>query len=216
MTDFLTKKKKENKPTDFASWIRKYGTANTNAVTPDRAATLRAKSAPTYGKNAEWLSENGLLTSGYARYLSETAERDFSAAKQKYAADEAAAKEKNLSGYARYLTSHEDKQSSLHKQMIDSIGRDESFNLEDAYQKAIAAGLTDENARSAAELGVATAKKRITSRLLELILKDRLSKKRVEDYARAAGFSDEEVERFGLYAQVIGGSTFSQIFDKTN
>ncbi len=216
MTDLLTKKKKENEPSSFAAWIRKHGTANTNTVTPDAAATARAKSAPTYGKNAEWLSERGLQSSGYARFLANEADRSFSAAKQKYASDNAAVKEKNLAGYAKYLTSHEDRQDRLRMQMIDSIESDGSFDLESAFNKAIAGGLTEENARVAAELGVVAAKQRAASRLLEMILEQRLSRVRVEGYARSLGFSEEEVERFGKYAQVIGGTTVPQIFDKTN
>ncbi len=216
MTDFLTKKKRENEPTTFASWIRKYGETGINALTPDGAATVRAKSLPTYGKNAEALFEKGLQGSGYARFLSEKATRDFSAAKQKYAAETAKTREQNLSGYARYLTSHKEKQETLRKQMIDRIGRGESLDAENAYRQAIAAGLTEENAKAAADLGIAAAKERKTSRLIDMILKERLSQKRVEEYARAMGFAEDEIKRLGLYAYVIGGTTIPNIFDDTN
>ena len=70
----------------------------------------------------------------------------------------------------------------------------------------IAAGLTEENARAAATLGVAAAKERATSRLLEMILEQRLQAARVTEYARSMGFNDEELERFAAYAKQINST----------
>lgn len=206
MIDALSRKKRENEPTGFAAWVRKNGATVSGTVTPDRAATLRAKSAPTYGKTAEQLFESGLQGSGYARFLADEASRGFDAAKKAYAKELSAVKEKNVRGYANYLSAHEKKQDTLYRQMVDRIGRIESLDPEVGYHLALGAGLTDENARRAAEDGAAAAKERITSRLLRLILEERISKSRVEEYARGMGFTDEEIERFGIYANKVNGS----------
>ncbi|MBP3592490.1 MAG: hypothetical protein J6K14_08415 [Clostridia bacterium] len=206
MTAFITKKKRENEPGSFSVWMRKHGTELKNELTPDKAATIKAKSAPTHGTNAEALFDKGLTGSGYARFLADEADRSFKAAKQNYDRDAASTLEKNLSGYARYLTSHREAQDTLRKQMIERIGRGESFDTEGAYQIAIAAGLTEENARAAATLGVAAAKERATSRLLEMILEQRLQAARVTEYARSMGFNDEELERFAAYAKQINST----------
>ena len=213
MTSFLNQKKRENDPASFSVWIRKNGAQVKSTVTPDQAAAERAKNAPTAGIAAEKLSEKGLSQSGYASFLASEADRIFKEEKQKYAQEESAALEKNLSGYARYLTSHEEAQASLRKQMIERIGKGESFNIESAYQIALASGLTDENARVAANLGVTAAKEKATSRLLEMILAQRLKESRAVEYARSMGFSEEEVERFGAYAKQINAtSTTSSSF----
>ena len=212
MTTFINQKKRENDPASFSSWIRKSGTTVQNDLTPDKAASVKARSAPTHGIHAERLFEKGLSTSGYANYLADEAERSFKNAKQKYEQDTASALEKNLSGYARYLTSHEEGQASLRKQMIDRIGKGESFNTESAYQIALSAGLTDENARVAASLGVTAAKERATSRLLEMILDMRLKDTRAMEYARSMGFNDEEIEKFGAYAREINATKNTSSF----
>ena len=118
----------------------------------------------------------------------------------------ASALEKNLSGYARYLTSHEEGQASLRKQMIDRIGKGGSFNTETAYQIALSSGLTDENAKVVASLGVAAAKEKATSRLLEMILEQRLLAYRAMAYAREMGFNEDEVQKFGEYAKQINST----------
>ncbi len=210
----LTKRKRANEPSSFASWIRKHGATELRTITPDAAATVRAKSAPTYGKTAEQLFEKGLQGSGYARYLSDEAERVFANTKNTYQTELSQTKEKNLRGYARYLTSHKNQQDTLKKQMIDRIGRGESFNTESAYHQAIAAGLTDENARTAAELGVAAAKERATSRLLKMILEKRLSWSRTENYALSLGFTQQEAKRFSEYAALVNGVKIPETIPK--
>lgn len=212
MTTFLNKKKRENDPKGFAVWMRQNGTQMQNSITPDDAAATKARSAPTHGVHAERLFEKGLSSSGYASFLADEAERAFKSAKQKYEQDSASALEKNLSGYARYLTSHEEGQASLRKQMIDRIGSGESFDTETAYQIALSSGLTDENARVAASLGVTAAKEKATSRLLEMILDQRLKENRVMEYARSMGFTEEEVEKFGAYAKQINSSKNASSF----
>ncbi len=206
MTSFLTQKKKENNPASFSVWMRKNGVQSQNSLTPDKAATIKAKSAPTHGLSAERLFDKGLSNSGYAQFLEGEAEKSFQAAKQQYAQDSASAFEKNLSGYARYLTSHEEAQASLRKQMIDRISKGESFNTEIAYQMALSTGLTDENAKIAASLGVAAAKEKASSRLLEMILEKRLKDIRAMEYARSMGFNEEEIEKFGAYAREINST----------
>ena len=206
MTAFITQKKRENNPQSFSTWMRKNGTQMKNTLTPDKAATLKVKSAPTQGLSAERLFGKGLSNSGYARFLGDEAARSFQNAKKSYIEDSASALEKNLSGYSRYLTSHEEGQASLRKQIIDRIGKGGSFNTETAYQIALSSGLTDENARVAASLGVAAAKEKATSRLLEMILEERLKDYRVMEYARTMGFNEEEVERFGAYAREINAT----------
>lgn len=206
MISFLEQKKKENEPGSFTVWMRKYGTTLQNTLTPDKAATIKAKKAPTYGANAESLFEKGLQGSGYARFLADEAARAMNTSKQQYRQDAASTLEKNLSGYAKYLTSHKEAQDTLRKQMIERIGRGESFDMTNAYQTAIAAGLTNENALAAAELGIAAAKERATSRLLQMILEQRLKDYRAMEYARSMGFSEEEIEKFGEYAKKINST----------
>lgn len=206
MTTFITKKRKENEPGSFSVWMRKYGTALKNDLTPDKAATQKALSAPTHGKAAEALFDKGLHASGYASYLAAEADHTFQSAKQKYAQDTASALEKNLSGYARYLTSHREAQDTLRKQMIDRISKGESFDEGIAYETAIAAGLTEENAKAAVSIGIAAAKERATSRLLEMILEQRLLSNRAMEYAREMGFNQEEIEKFGAYAKQINST----------
>ena len=206
MTALLSKQKKENEPGSFSVWMRKYGTELKNDLTPDKAASARARSLPTHGAVAESLFDKGLNKSGYASFLAKEADQSFDKAKRQYAKDVSSTLEKNLSGYAKYLTSHRETQASLRKQMIDRIGRGESFDENAAYEMAISVGLTDENARSAASLGVAAAKERASSRLLEMILEQRLLAFRAMAYAREMGFNEDEVQKFGEYAKQINST----------
>lgn len=203
MKDNLTLLKKENAPDSFSVWMRKYAKDKVTLPTPDAAAAIRARGAAEHGANAEALYGMGLQNGGYAQYLKAQAERDFASAKAAYKAATEAAKEKNLSGYARYLTDHEQKQSNLKRKITESIANGDSLDLESAYRTALAAGLTDKNARIAAEIGTEAAKKQITGRLIEMILDKRLQTYRVEKYAKEMGFSDEEAARFAAYAKDI-------------
>ena len=203
MTEFLTKKKKENEKSPFAVWVRKYGNAVASDIAPDNSATVKRKSEPTYGATAERLFDLGLQKSGYAGYLQSEAERGFRIAKDAFHKESAAVGEKNRSGYARYLTSYEKRQDDLRKSMINRIGNGESFDENLAYENAIAAVLNDENAREAARLGVTSAKERATAKLLRMILEKRLRASRVKEYARLMGFTEEEVNTFSDYADQI-------------
>lgn len=203
MTEELTRLKKQNAPDSFSVWIRKYGTAASTSGGADSAAGAFARNTLTRGAGAERLFDKGLEDSGYARYLSEQAKKSFESEKQALAAENDARKEKNLSGYARYLTSHEESQKSLTRKVTESIGKGESLDLENAYRVALAAGLTEENARAAAEIGIGEAKKQATAQLLEMILEKRLQAYRVKQYALKMGFSEEEAETFGAYAKDI-------------
>lgn len=206
MTDFLKQKKRENEPSSFSAWMRKNGTQLQNTLTPDKAASEKARSTATHGTAAEGLFDKGLSQSGYARFLADEAARSFQGAKQKYEQDTASMLEKNLSGYARYLTSHEQTQASLRKQMIDRIGNADSFNSETAYQIALTAGLTEENARVAASLGITAAKEKAASLLLERIVTERLAEWRAMQHALNMGFSQEEAQKFGEYAKTINAT----------
>ena len=174
--------------------------------TPDALRTEQAKSESKSGLSAELLHEKGLSSAGYARFVQNEAAKGFDRQRAEYDKSLAEVKEKNLSAYARYLTSHRQAQTDLQRTMIERIGRGESFDTENAYQIALAAGLTDTNARAAAELGVAAAKERASSRLLTMILEERLQDYRAKAYALKMGFSEEEAEKFAQYAKEINST----------
>ena len=203
MTQDLTRLKKENAADSFSVWMRKFGTAMTDPSAKDTAASALARSAVSHGARAEGLYEKGLQGGGYARYLENEVHRGYEKARQAYDAENEATKEKNLSGYARYLTEHEEKQGNLKRKVTESISKGESLDFESAYQVALASGLTEENARAAAEIGIEAAKKQATAHLLEMILEKRLQYYRVKEYALQMGFSEEEAARFSQYAKDI-------------
>lgn len=205
MTDDMKLLKKRNAPDSYSVWLRKNPTVKNAYPTPDAAATDRARSAVRHGATAEALFGMGLQSGGYAQYLTKQADLNFKNAKQAYKAAESGAKAAGLSGYAKYLTAHEEKQTSLARQVTDSIGRGESLDAENAYRVALASGLTEKNARIAAEVGIETAKKRMTSHIIEAIIDKKLSQRRTVEYAKKLGFSDAEAESFGAYAEQING-----------
>ena len=204
MTEDLTRLKKQNAPDSFSVWLRKQGAAASTAGA-DNAARAFAANTLTHGTGAERLFDKGLEESGYARYLSDQAKKSFEEQKKALATENAARKEKDLSGYARYLTSHEESQKSLTRRVTESIGKGKSFDLENAYRVALASGLTEKNARIAAEVGIEAAKKRMTSHIIEAIIDKKLSQRRTVEYAKRLGFSDAEAESFGAYAEQING-----------
>lgn len=206
MTEFLKRMKRQNTPSGYHIWVRKHGAKAESTATPDTLRTEQAKSGIGGGLSAELLHEKGLASAGYARFIQNEAARDFERQKTEYEKELAEVKEKNLSAYARYLTSHRQAQTDLQRTMIERIGRGESFDTENAYQIALAAGLTDPNARAAAELGVAAAKERASSRLLTMILEERLQDYRAKAYALKMGFTEEEAEKFAQYAKEINST----------
>ncbi len=203
MTENLMQLKKKNAPDTFSVWMRKYSTAKTTLPTSDDAAATRVRAGVGHGANAEALYGMGLQNGGYAQYLKTQTERDFASAKTAYKTASDAVKEQNLSGYARYLSDHEQKQSNLKRRVTESIASGDSLDLENAYRVALASGLTEKNARIAAEIGIEAAKKQISGRLIQMILDKRLATYRVSKYAKEMGFSDEEAERFAAYAKDI-------------
>lgn len=203
MTEDLIRLKKQNAPDGFSVWIRKYGTSASNAAGADAIAKEFAQNAVTRGRSAESLCGKGLADSGYASYLAGQEKKSLEAQKKALDAENAARREKNLSGYAKYLTSHEESQKRLTRKVTESISRGDSLDMENAFRIALAAGLTEQNARSAAEIGIGAAKKQATAELLEMILEKRLQAHRVKQYALKMGFSEEEAETFSAYAKDI-------------
>ncbi len=171
--------------------------------------TAAAKTSPLYGKSGEALRGMGLADSGYASYLKRNNDSFLNETKKSLYADYLKNLDSAKDSYANYLISYREKQTNIAKSLIDRLENDGILDFNKAYQLAIEQGLSEENARAAAESGTKAARDKIYNKIIEVISRYRYSRERAEIYAKEMGLTEKDVKSLGDYAYRINQAIYS-------
>lgn len=193
MTDSY-KKARSNAADSYASYVKKYGEDLSEKYGEERrdAYSEFIRSSPGYGSGAETLASSSL--SGYAGYISSLSDKNYRDRLRKIKDSETAAQRKQLSGYADYLADYEQRQNSYYLSAVKNISDAYITDLTAAYRIAAEAGLDDKRASAAAAAGVAAAKERQDTDILNAIVKNKMSYAAAYNYALELGIGEERAK----------------------
>lgn len=205
LKQYVRNKQLANSAESYETWLSSYGT-DTRASTGEKLADIEedyARAKSTYGAKAERLAALGLSSSGYGDYLDGVAyaerARAKSAALRAASEDEAA----NRRGYEAYLSEYRKSQNALLEEAYKTIANSETLDEDAAYRRALGMGLDESGAMEAARGGIALAKEKLRRTLYRTILSEGLDRESAAAFAKSYGFSDEESDAFGDYADIV-------------
>lgn len=202
---YIQNKAKSSSKESYADWLKSNG-VNSEKIYSDSIRDItadyeRAKSS--YGAAAESLAELALSQSGYSDYLTANAysamQKRKAGAMNKYAENEA----QNRSGYQSYLKEVSNAEEKAYKSVVSDLTSDGILDYEQAYNYAIGAGLSEENAILAAKTANDTVRKNLKQSAVKTIIAQGLNKKQAKEYALAIGLSEEDAEELSEYAGEI-------------
>ena len=208
---------KKRKQKTYSQWLSEQGDLSevnyAEAVNEAQKEYDRAKAG--YGKTGEVLSQSGLNGSGYASFLDSNAYSELQNSKREAEKERRTASIKNRSAYAEYLEKEDSEQNRLVGDTVADIYRYGSSNYESSYKLAIAAGLDEETAKHAAEIGIALNAERAAAEagkkgtvsasarrtLLKDLIEKRLTGEKAIAYLVACGISEAEAEQMAEAAE---------------
>lgn len=202
---YIQNKVKSSSADSYADWLKANG-VNAEKIYSDSIRDItadyeRAKSE--YGNKAESLAKLGLTASGYSDYLSANAysamQKRKAGARDKYAENEAS----NRSGYAKYLNEITEGESKAYKSIVSAITNEGILDYEEAYNYAVGAGLSEENAKLAAKTASDMVRRDVRERVIKTIIAQNFNKKQAKEYALALGLDENDAEELAKYASEI-------------
>ena len=209
---YVSNKEKTSSAEGYADWVKSYGIDSKNiydsSIRDITADYERAKSG--YGANAEALASLGLNGGGYSDYLAGKAysgmQKRKSGARDKYTENERS----NLSGYLSYVEGMrkeseeaEKEASKKYSAIVDTIANAGITDYDKAYEYAQKAGLSDEDADSAARSANSIAYSKVFSDAFLTVIEKSFDEGQAEEYALAMGLTPEDAARISYYADRI-------------
>lgn len=226
----------KHKKESYSDWVKSSG-INSERIYKDAlrdAETDYKRAGAEYGSLAERLSQNGLSASGYSDYINSSAYAEMqkrkSDALKGYSENEA----KNLSGYQSYvsgidkeisketkdylslLTSLNKDGSDLYMETVSTVEKYGIIDYDTAYGMALKAGLSEEDARSAAELSTALTRRALKTKIIEAAIKDNMDGDEARAYAKSLGLNDEDADEIYEYVDSLDKGEYSSSVDVGN
>lgn len=202
---YVQNKAKSSSKESYEDWLRTNG-VNSKEIYSDSIKDItadyeRAKSG--YGRKAETLSGLGLTTSGYSDYLASSAyslmQKRKAGAQNKYSENEIA----NRKAYSDYIKEISDADSKAYKNVVNTISNEGIVDYEKAYTYAVNAGLSEENAKLAAETASEIARRNLKQSAMKTIISRYFNTNQAREYALALGLSSEDAKELAEYASTI-------------
>ena len=138
-------KLRDNEADTYEQYLAKSGVDSRGIYLDSIAADMSGREiakAKSRGLN-EGLSSMGLSNSGYAEYLKEAQEKEYGAAYERAEGKLAKGEYKNQSGYEKYLSDYEKLQEKIATSVIEDFASSGSFDIEEAYKRAVFAGANE-------------------------------------------------------------------------
>lgn len=192
----------------YSAWLKRNG-ADSAAIVSDgisRADTALKKAAASYGKSAESLGSLGLSRSGYADYVNRTAKKEYSDSLSALNADYAKNEAKNLKIYESYLEAEKQKYRETYDAAVKSLEKSGIMNFDKAYEYALELGLSDDDARAAAEKSTSTLIDETRKKIISDIILNRLSSAEAKEYALVLGLDEKLASELGDIAYNLNES----------
>ena len=198
---YVRNKVKANPMKSYTDWVMQSGVdsgkIHTDAV---RGLTLNYNaSRGEYGAEAEGLYGMGLAASGYSDYITERARTDMKQGFKKAEDDYIENEKKNMRGFAAALEKENRKFTSTVK-AIEGAGL---VDFDSAYEYAVNAGFTGEDARAVAAAGSGIVRKKLKNTVMRAVVSKSLTKSQTRDYALSLGLCKEDADELSEYADDI-------------
>ena len=209
LEDFIEKyiqnKAKSETAESYRAWLEKKG------ATPklDYSENLRKitesynRSKAVYGTNAERSANLGLANSGYRDYLSQAAKEKFAADKTDTMRKFQSSEQKNRSAYSEYISKIMNSEQKDYQTIIKEISNYGVIDYDTAYRYAVSAGLSGDEAKSAAKNASDLSKNKLRISIMRSVISKSLTAKETKEYALSLGFSEEEANKIAQYAENI-------------
>ena len=188
---------KQNEKKSYADYISQSGIrAEENYYDTIKASkTEKALASTDYGVNSSKLSSMGLSESGYEDYLKNTLESQYKTKTESSHRALLSDEYKNKKGYEAYVSSYKALQEKISQSVIDEIGKGNNFSYENAYDKAVKAGVSEDLASYTASRAVSTAINNTIKEAVTFAKANNLSPKTAKDYAKSLGLDEIYAEK---------------------
>lgn len=192
----------------YSAWLKKNGADSVGALSDgiSRADTALKKASVSYGKSAESLGSLGLSKSGYADYLNNTAKKAYTDKLSTLEADYSKAEAKNQKGYESYLEAEKQKYQKTYDAAIKSLEKSGIMNFDKAYSYALELGLSDEDARGAAEKSTSMLIDATRKKIISDIILNHLGSAQTKEYALTLGLDEKMASELGDIAYDLNES----------
>ena len=194
------------------------------------AETDYKKSRAEYGALAENLASNGLTGGGYSDYLTGKAYSEMQKKKGELLRDYTENERKNRTSYEGYLSGLKKQENDAMKDYLDFLVTLEKQNgsgytkaikeissggivdYESAYALALRSGLNEDDAKSAAEIGVRVSKDKRNKEIIKTVIAKEMIRGEAFYYALSLGLSEEEAVEIADHAENINDSVYTSDF----
>lgn len=203
--------KQSNERDSYKTYLAKLG-----AITPtveEAEARLAGEASfkdAEYGASGEALAVKGLTGSGYSSYLNsliaKNNDKEIAKAIRASKIDEY----KRISGYRRYVESYNSAQEKIKEGVIERIKEIACFDKDRAYNMALEAGLSKENAMFTATRGIILAKQEAILEAIEYSRKNDLYSYSARKYALNIGLDEHSAD---LVAASVTPVKYGEISD---
>ena len=208
--NYIQNQENSTAKSDYGRWVSENG-IDSQKIYDDSIRDITSdykKSKSEFGSLAESLSSLGLTASGYSDYLNGKAyyamQKRKEGAKNTYVENE----RQNLKGYSEYISSLAKDAESNYKNVVNTIKNAGIADYDEAYNFAIAQGLSESSAELAARSASDTVKKKIRETALKTIIAENFSGSRALQYSLALGLPESEAQELAEYANKINRESY--------
>lgn len=192
----------------YSAWLKKNGADSAEIVSNGISSALASlkKASAAYGKNAEKLSSMGLSNSGYADYINSTAKRAYADRLSTLGADYARNEAKNLNSYESYLQEKNQEYRKTLDTAIKSLKKSGIMDYQKAYEYALTLGLSESDAKGAAEESTSALIESTRKKVIENIILNHLGSVQTKEYAISLGLDESLANELGEIAYDLNES----------
>lgn len=207
LEDFVENYIKNKKAASYAEWVERYGT-NTERNYSDAIRSANADyrlARSEYGSVAERLGDMGLTANGYSDYLNGKAYSVMQEKKKEAKSDYAEGESANRIAYESYIEKLVADGKETYDGTVERITSAKISDYDEAYEYALAAGLSEKAAASAAREASGAVARQIKEAVMKTVINRSLTETQTREYALSLGLGEEDAAELAEYAKAING-----------
>ena len=205
--DYIRNQSINNGTADYQAYIaaesRKIDDTYSSAIEKLYSDSARAKAG--YGTTAEMLGDMGLTNSGYAKYVDSRINESLKSGISDVLSQKSTAKSSLGSSYEDYVKDYVNDRNKLTVSITDKLISNKILNYDSAYFYAVTAGLSDNEAKIAAENAYNALRQGVISSIITELTNMHLTADMATTLAKSYGLNGADVERVRNYALIIEG-----------
>ena len=197
LKDDLIKRAKALGATGYSAWITQHGSAPMSSYAKKTSEIYRKEAVD---KKSRAGALGTLASSGYADYIGDAARRDVATKKQNAVASYDAEVAAGIKGYEQHLDDYSEKYKKLYESVEKTLRNEKIASAERALERALELGLSDTDAKRAAEKISAEVTEKVRGEVMTTIVEKRLTQNQARLYAIGLGLSEDIAEELAKYA----------------